>query len=104
MRTSFHPTVHAAYMIAFVLLIAPELATAQQSPAKRPSVDVQQTLAVQVALDRAGFSPGEIDGQAGAKTRLALTEFQRSANLQVNGIANEETVTALRLPPEPLVN
>ena len=47
-----------------------------------PSVDMQQMLAVQVALDRAGFSPGEIDGRGGPKTRLALSEFQKSAGLR----------------------
>jgi lipoprotein-anchoring transpeptidase ErfK/SrfK len=59
---------------------------------------------VQVALDRAGFSPGEIDGQAGAKTRLALTEYQKASNLRPSGLADEETVAALGLSPEPLVS
>ncbi|HKY21656.1 MAG TPA: L,D-transpeptidase [Vicinamibacterales bacterium] len=59
---------------------------------------------MQVALDRAGFSPGEIDGQVGAKTRLALTEYQKSSNLRPSGVANEETVAALRPPAEPLVS
>ena len=58
----------------------------------RPSVDMQQMLAVQVALDRAGFSPGEIDGRGGPKTRLALSEFQKSASLQPTGVVNEETL------------
>jgi lipoprotein-anchoring transpeptidase ErfK/SrfK len=63
-----------------------------QSPA-----EAQQALAIQVALDRAGFSPGEIDGRIGAKTRQALAEFQKSSSLQPSGQANEETITALRM-------
>ena len=61
-------------------------------------------LSVQVALDRAGFSPGEIDGRGGPKTRLALSEFQKSANLRPTGVVNEETLGALRAPAEPVID
>jgi lipoprotein-anchoring transpeptidase ErfK/SrfK len=60
-------------------------------------------LSVQVALDRAGFSPGEIDGRGGPKTRLALSQFQKSASLQPTGTVNEETLAALRAPAEPVI-
>ena len=93
-----------AYMGALVLLIIPGLADAQKPTAPNPAFNAQQAVAVQVALDRAGFSPGEIDGQAGAKTRLALSEYQKSVNLRPSGIADEETIAALSLPAEPLVN
>jgi lipoprotein-anchoring transpeptidase ErfK/SrfK len=79
-------------------------AAAAQKPAPAPAADAQQTLAVQVALDRAGFSPGEIDGRGGPKTRQALSEFQKSAGLQPDGIASEETIAALRVPPDPIVD
>ena len=36
-------------------------------------------LGTQVALDRAGFSAGEIDGVGGAKTRQALEAYQKSS-------------------------
>ena len=34
-------------------------------------------LALQVALDRAGFSPGAIDGQAGSSTKKALEAYRK---------------------------
>ena len=39
---------------------------------------VSETLATQVALDRAGFSPGEIDGRAGKNLQRALDAYKQS--------------------------
>src|SRR5262249_15987397 len=36
----------------------------------------QDTLRLQVALDRAGYSPGVIDGKAGPKTTMAIKAYQ----------------------------
>ena len=51
-------------------------ATVPTRPAKGAAAD---GLALQVALDRAGFSPGAIDGQAGSSTKKAL-EAHRKQN------------------------
>ena len=82
-------------------MFIPVAVSAQKKAA--PSPDAQQMLAVQVALDRAGFSPGEIDGRGGPKTRLALSAFQKSASVQPTGVVSEETLAALRAPAEPVV-
>jgi lipoprotein-anchoring transpeptidase ErfK/SrfK len=87
-------------MFALALMCISVTVSAQK---KAPSADAQQILAVQVALDRAGFSPGEIDGRGGPKTRLALSEFQKSAGLQATGVVNKETLAALRVPAEPII-
>jgi localization factor PodJL len=50
--------------------------------ATEPGNAVQQA---QALLDRLGFEPGPIDGQAGALTRRAVIEFQRATGLPETG-------------------
>lgn len=55
----------------------------------------KDALALQVTLDRAGFSPGVIDGTMGRLTREALKGFQEAKDLKVTGDINSETKAAL---------
>jgi lipoprotein-anchoring transpeptidase ErfK/SrfK len=56
---------------------------------------MNDTIKLQVLLDRSNFSPGEIDGSIGTNTRRALQAFQEAHNLQPTGDADADTLAAL---------
>ena len=53
-------------------------------------------LQTQVVLDRAGFSPGVIDGKPGQSLELAIREFQKANDIEPSGDADPATTEALR--------
>jgi lipoprotein-anchoring transpeptidase ErfK/SrfK len=59
------------------------------------------TVALQAALDRAGFSPGVIDGKAGRKTKTAIRAFQAHAGLPATGEPDAATLAALAPDAQP---
>lgn len=73
--------------IAFVVLAAVQAAEVPEA--------AHSALRMQVLLDRAHASPGEIDGKGGANTRKALSSFQKRHGLRPTGVANPATWAAL---------
>lgn len=57
--------------------------------------DAPSILRVQVLLDRADFSPGEIDGNWGENTEKALYWFQHKEGLEPTGRIDDETYRRL---------
>src|SRR5690606_30300175 len=89
--------------LAARLALAPALAAAANSPstttpplaaaANDRTVHAGEgaQLRLQVLLDRAHFSPGQIDGLAGSNQQRALRGFQQARGLEVTGEADAAT-------------
>jgi lipoprotein-anchoring transpeptidase ErfK/SrfK len=71
--------------------------TGAASPAPLPQG--HEGIALQAALDRAGFSPGIIDGKPGQNTSKALRHFQEARGLAVTGVLDDATRKALGSEP-----
>lgn len=84
------------------LLLALFALPALASPALTPDVVNQATgdapgalLRAQVLLERARFSPGEIDGGDGSNTTRAIAAFQQAQGLEASGTLDDATWKAL---------
>ena len=79
--------------VALAVCIASTVVVAAQER-RTPSLPDDMVLAAQVMLDAAGFSPGQIDGKAGANFGRAIAAYQQSRGLEVSGRIN------VRLKPD----
>ena len=81
--------------VALAMCIAGTVVVAAQET-RTPSLPGEMVLAAQVMLDTAGFSPGEIDGKAGANFGRAITAYQQSRGLGASGRMDDATMERLR--------
>ena len=98
--------------LAALLILLPSLAIASRhapsadlvnDPAKAHAHPGAALLREQVLLDRAHFSPGEIDGTGGGNTRAALAGFQAAHGLDASGKLDDRTWEALEQDPQPVL-
>jgi lipoprotein-anchoring transpeptidase ErfK/SrfK len=82
------------WLTSTVLLVPAPIASAEQKPTPKAATAAADMLPAQVLLDRAGFSPGEIDGRGGRNTQAAIGAFEKA-----NSTTIAEALAAATDPP-----
>ena len=82
-------------------IIAEVVNDASLSEVVGPKAQGSAVVRVQILLDRANFSVGEIDGRSGANFERALRGFQESRKLPASGIVDAETWKMLNVDTAP---
>jgi lipoprotein-anchoring transpeptidase ErfK/SrfK len=67
----------------------------ENSGSQSPNVRISSLIKLQILLDRAGFSSGQIDGSAGTNLRKAISAFQDARGLPQAGRSDKATLIAL---------
>jgi lipoprotein-anchoring transpeptidase ErfK/SrfK len=97
MSTTWRRLAAGGALVAGLALPTTVLKAGQAGTPEQPDLPAETArwVAAQVALDRAGFSAGEIDGRHGSNTVRALEGFQRARGLEASGMIDEATAAAL---------
>ncbi|MBN1492075.1 MAG: murein L,D-transpeptidase [Phycisphaerae bacterium] len=97
MRASHCPITGSPQTVAGILALAIVLTANLQRAAAQITDELRSAVALQLALEKTGLSPGLIDGLPGPKTTLGISEFQRVRGRRATGRLDAETRGLLRI-------
>ena len=81
-------------VLVLMVLVAATASGQQPRPSRAGSAAARpDMLAIQVLLDRAGFSPGEIDGLGGTNTQRAIEAFEREKGGSITDLVAAATAS-----------
>jgi lipoprotein-anchoring transpeptidase ErfK/SrfK len=83
-----------AVILAAAVIVLPMAAHGAKKSTKSKS-ETDSVLTLQIVLDQAGFSTGEIDGHMGTNIEKILSTFQEANGLTATGKMDEQTSAAL---------
>lgn len=84
-------------------LMANQIEDSTNNGAVGPGASGPQVVRAQILLDRARFSPGEIDGRYGDDLGIAIKGYQENHNLKPTGTIDAETWNLLNADTGPLL-
>jgi lipoprotein-anchoring transpeptidase ErfK/SrfK len=87
---AFHPEAVNAADLAMVPALSNETAEATETATPDPAI-----VKLQILLDRAGASPGVIDGYDGDNVRKAVHAFETMRGLPEDGVVDQEVIAAI---------
>jgi len=82
-------------LVCSIVALLSTVAVAQHAAAPTSQAGASDVLAAQVLVDRAGFSPGEIDGRGGSNTDKAIDAYERTTGSRIGDLlaASQEPPT-----------
>jgi len=86
-------TALSSFVVTAALALSTSTVIAAKRPPRSPRSAGPAALELQVLLDRAGFSPGEIDGSSGQNSRKSLAAFQAARGI-AQGAVNQKALLA----------
>ncbi|HAV14417.1 MAG TPA: murein L,D-transpeptidase [Opitutae bacterium] len=100
---TLHPLGKAFFLtFSFTLIFAALFFKLNRNPDSKPSPQptfraITNPIEMQIALSRAGFSPGSIDGKLGTQTSQALVAYQTAMGIPPTGVFDLVTADKLQI-------